>query len=92
MAMTEAQERETMIREGVAALCGEFPGEYWRELDREQALCFGAPVAHCNQFGGQCLAGQAAATHCGLAVDDRCVEAALAQFSGKCLCFRFNFG
>jgi alkylation response protein AidB-like acyl-CoA dehydrogenase len=26
-----------MIREGVTALCSEFPGEYWRELDREQA-------------------------------------------------------
>ena len=37
MATTEAQEREAMIREGVAALCSEFPGEYWRELDREQA-------------------------------------------------------
>jgi acyl-CoA dehydrogenase len=37
MAMTEAQEREAMIREGVTALCSEFPGEYWRELDREQA-------------------------------------------------------
>ena len=36
MSMTEAQEREAMIREGVAALCSEFPGEYWRELDREQ--------------------------------------------------------
>jgi alkylation response protein AidB-like acyl-CoA dehydrogenase len=25
------------IREGVAELCRQFPGEYWRELDREQA-------------------------------------------------------
>ena len=25
------------IREGVRALCAEFPGEYWRELDRERA-------------------------------------------------------
>jgi acyl-CoA dehydrogenase len=25
------------IREGVAELCGRFPGEYWRELDRESA-------------------------------------------------------
>ena len=36
MAMTEAQEHESMIREGVAELCKQFPGEYWRELDREQ--------------------------------------------------------
>ena len=25
------------IREGVVELCQRFPGEYWRELDREQA-------------------------------------------------------
>ena len=25
------------IREGVAELCRRFPGEYWRELDRESA-------------------------------------------------------
>ena len=25
------------IREGVRALCAEFPGEYWRDLDRERA-------------------------------------------------------
>ena len=25
------------IREGVRALCEKFPGEYWRELDRERA-------------------------------------------------------
>ena len=25
------------IRDSVAKLCAEFPGEYWRELDREQA-------------------------------------------------------
>ena len=37
MATTEAQEHESMIREGVAELCKQFPGEYWRELDREQA-------------------------------------------------------
>src|ERR671916_3297974 len=27
----------TPIREAVRALCAEFPGEYWRELDRERA-------------------------------------------------------
>ena len=25
------------IREAVRALCAEFPGEYWRKLDRERA-------------------------------------------------------
>jgi acyl-CoA dehydrogenase len=25
------------IREAVARLCGQFPGEYWRELDEERA-------------------------------------------------------
>ena len=33
----ETLEREAMIREGVTELCKQFPGEYWRELDREQA-------------------------------------------------------
>jgi len=32
----ETLERESMIREGVTELCKQFPGEYWRELDREQ--------------------------------------------------------
>ncbi|MBJ7334751.1 MAG: acyl-CoA dehydrogenase family protein, partial [Thermoleophilia bacterium] len=32
----ETLEREAMIREGVTELCKQFPGEYWRELDREQ--------------------------------------------------------
>ncbi len=30
-------EEHAAIREGVADLCKAFPGEYWRELDREQA-------------------------------------------------------
>src|SRR3979409_1731217 len=25
------------IRDGVAELCGQFPGQYWRDLEREQA-------------------------------------------------------
>ena len=25
------------VRESVAKLCGDYPGEYWRKLDREQA-------------------------------------------------------
>jgi len=25
------------IRDGVAELCRQFPGQYWRDLDREQA-------------------------------------------------------
>ena len=36
MADQETLEREAMIREGVTELCKQFPGEYWRELDREQ--------------------------------------------------------
>jgi len=27
----------TEVRESVAKLCGDFQGEYWRKLDREQA-------------------------------------------------------
>ena len=30
-------EDQRAIRDGVAELCRQFPGEYWRELDREQA-------------------------------------------------------
>ena len=35
--MTPLSEDHEAIREGVAELCRQFPGEYWRELDREQA-------------------------------------------------------
>ena len=37
--MQKAAETEEFsdIREGVRALCEKFPGEYWRELDRERA-------------------------------------------------------
>jgi alkylation response protein AidB-like acyl-CoA dehydrogenase len=34
--MTIGQEELKDIREGVAKLCGSFPMEYWRELDRER--------------------------------------------------------
>lgn len=34
LGLTSQQEA---IREGVAELCKQFPGEYWRELDRESA-------------------------------------------------------
>jgi alkylation response protein AidB-like acyl-CoA dehydrogenase len=36
MGMTESQDI-TEIRRAVQALCAEFPGEYWREKDRERA-------------------------------------------------------
>src|SRR3569623_3149001 len=35
--MTKIHETYPDIREGVRALCERFPGEYWRELDRERA-------------------------------------------------------
>ncbi len=35
--MRELSEDHRAIRDGVAELCRQFPGEYWRELDREQA-------------------------------------------------------
>ena len=31
----------TPIREAVRALCAEFPGEYWRKLDRERVVDLG---------------------------------------------------
>ena len=34
---TAATEDLAQIRESVRALCGKFPGEYWRALDRERA-------------------------------------------------------
>ena len=39
MAATVPQSEEDIaqIRESVRALCGKFPGEYWRKLDRERA-------------------------------------------------------
>jgi alkylation response protein AidB-like acyl-CoA dehydrogenase len=36
-AMHEASADNAAIREAVRALCADFPGEYWRELDRERA-------------------------------------------------------
>lgn len=35
--MTGPQDNYADIRESVRALCAKFPGEYWRELDRERA-------------------------------------------------------
>src|SRR3569833_3810598 len=35
--MTGRHEAYADIRESVRALCARFPGEYWRELDRERA-------------------------------------------------------
>ena len=39
MTMASARDREEIasIRSAVRALCGNFPGEYWRKLDRERA-------------------------------------------------------
>src|ERR1700761_2798653 len=37
MTATDLQEDHTDIRDAVAKLCGQFPGEYWRKLDREMA-------------------------------------------------------
>jgi alkylation response protein AidB-like acyl-CoA dehydrogenase len=37
MTAPEPQEDHTDIRDAVAKLCGQFPGEYWRKLDRDMA-------------------------------------------------------
>ncbi|MEO6841216.1 MAG: acyl-CoA dehydrogenase family protein [Bradyrhizobium sp.] len=37
MTAPEQQEDHTDIRDAVAKLCAQFPGEYWRKLDREMA-------------------------------------------------------
>ena len=35
--MSDSREDLAEIRRAVRALCNEFPGEYWRKLDREMA-------------------------------------------------------
>ena len=35
--MTHQEQDFSDIRESVAKLCAQFPGEYWRKLDREMA-------------------------------------------------------
>src|SRR5882762_8367110 len=37
MTAQEQQDEHSDIRDAVAKLCGQFPGEYWRKLDREMA-------------------------------------------------------
>src|SRR6201996_1913652 len=37
MTTTDLQEDHTDIRDAVSKLCAQFPGEYWRKLDREMA-------------------------------------------------------
>ncbi len=37
MTAQEQQDEHADIREAVAKLCAQFPGEYWRKLDREMA-------------------------------------------------------
>jgi acyl-CoA dehydrogenase len=37
MTSTDHPDEHTDIRDAVAKLCGQFPGEYWRKLDREMA-------------------------------------------------------
>jgi acyl-CoA dehydrogenase len=37
MTAPDQQDDHTDIRDAVAKLCGQFPGEYWRKLDREMA-------------------------------------------------------
>ena len=34
---TTEQDEHADIRDAVAKLCAQFPGEYWRKLDREMA-------------------------------------------------------
>ena len=35
--MPDAQENYDDIRDAVSRLCAQFPGEYWRRVDREMA-------------------------------------------------------
>jgi len=37
MTVQDQQDEHADIREAVAKLCAQFPGEYWRKLDREMA-------------------------------------------------------
>src|SRR5260221_3426458 len=37
MTAQEQQDEDADIREAAAKLCAQFPGEYWRKLDREMA-------------------------------------------------------
>src|SRR5258705_2493857 len=37
MTVQEQQDEHADIRDAVAKLCAQFPGEYWRKLDREMA-------------------------------------------------------
>ena len=37
MTQSTASDRFSDIRDGVRALCAQFPGEYWRQVDRERA-------------------------------------------------------
>ena len=37
MAATRDSEEIASIRAAVRALCADFPGEYWRKVDRERA-------------------------------------------------------
>ena len=37
MTATEPHDEFADIRDAVAKLCAQFPGEYWRKLDREMA-------------------------------------------------------
>ena len=36
MENSDIESETQIIRESVAKLCADFPGEYWRELDRER--------------------------------------------------------
>src|SRR5689334_19124390 len=68
---TAATEDLAQIRESVRALCGKFPGEYWRKLDRERAYPaeFVAALTHAGflaalipeEYGGSGLSMVAAA-------------------------------
>ena len=41
------QDEHSDIRDAVAKLCAQFPGEYWRKLDREMAY----PSAFVDEIG-----------------------------------------
>src|SRR6476619_28799 len=71
MTAPEQQDEHYDIREEVARLCGQFPGEYWRKLDREMVYpsAFGDALTHAGylsvlipeEYGGAGLKLSAAA-------------------------------
>jgi len=77
MTATEQQDEYADIRDAVAKLCAQFPGEYWRQLDREMVYLhalalskrhYGQPDANdyelmANAYRGDLIAGTHQTAH-----------------------------